>query len=815
MKVLKFGGSCIGSGDDIQNIVRIIRNYPVEDRLIIVVSAFEGITDLLNQCGYLAARKDEKYHELLTDVESRHLHIVDEIMPAAKRSEVKAQVKMKLKNIEGICTGIFLLCEYSARTKDSLLSFGEILSANIISEFMRYKGLETVLLDSREIILTDDNFGAANVDIEKTYGKIKQRLEDITSYTVIPGFISDSFNQNTTTLGRGGSDYTAALIAAALDAKGLEKWTNVDGIMTADPALVKDAFPIENLSYEEAMELAHFGAKVIYPPTLFPVFEKRIPITIKNAFNPEKNGTKISDVAESDNQVVKGLSGIKDIALVTISGSGMVGIPGIAERFFGTLAGQKVNVIFITQASSEHSITIGINQNDLDTAKKAISDEFSDEISLGKVNEIDIEQELSVVAVVGDKMKRSVGLAGRTFFALGKNGVNIRAIAQGSTERNISMIIEQGDVKKALNVLHETFFLSETKQVHLFLVGVGNVGSALLRQIREQYSHLKEKHNIDLKLTGLANSRKMLFKEEGLDLTQWKKELDSSVESMDSSVFLNRIKEMNLRNSVFIDETADEGITSLYDEFLSSSIAVVTSSKIAASSEYSKYSKLQKLALKKNVKFLYETNVGAGLPVIKTIHDLVDSGDKIIKIQAVLSGSLNYILNTFSEKITFAEAVKDAQTNGYTERDPRVDLSGLDVKRKILILARECGTQSEIDSIESEVFLPESCIKTRNIDEFYKELAKHEEYFGELRMRAESKGNKLRYVATYENGKARVGLQSVGPDHPFFKLEGKDNIVAINTERYKFQPLVVKGAGAGAEVTASGVFGDIMRIANQ
>ncbi|MQY80535.1 MAG: bifunctional aspartate kinase/homoserine dehydrogenase I [Bacteroidetes bacterium] len=815
MKVLKFGGSCIRSAGDIQNMVRIIKRYPEGERLIIVVSAFDGITDQLNKCGHLAENVDVTYQDLLKEIEFRHLDIVNDILSVTKQSKVKAQVKMLLNDVEGICSGIFLLCEYSARTKDALLAFGETLSAYIISEFMNHEGLETVLIDSRELIITDDNFGAANVDLPLTYERIKRRLDKINSYVIIPGFISASHNNYTTTLGRGGSDYTAAIIAAAVQASVLDKWTNVDGIMTADPKAVRDAFPIETLSFEEAMELAHFGAKVIYPPTLYPVFEKGIPVCIKNAFSPEKTGTKISALAKENGQVVKGLSVIKNIALVTVSGSGMVGIPGIADRFFGTMAVQKINIIFITQASSEHSITVGIKQSDVELADKAISDEFSGEISLGKVNEVEIEQGLSIVAIVGDKMKSSIGLAGRAFHTLGKNGINIRAIAQGSTERNISMVIDQNDVRKALNVLHESFFLSDTRRVHLFLIGVGSVGSALLQQINEQYPFLKEKQSIELKVIGLANSKKMLFLEDGIKLTNWKKELDSSGEPMDSSGFIRKVKELNLRNSVFIDETADEEITKIYDKFLSSSISVVTSNKIAASSGYNNYKRLLELARKKNVKFLYETNVGAGLPIIKTIHDLIDSGDRVLKIQAVLSGSLNFIFNSFDKTTSFAEAVKIAQTKGYTEPDPRVDLSGDDVRRKILILARESGAQLEIDSIECEPFLPESCLKVNTVAEFYDELDKHNCFFEKLRKRAETKGYRLRYIAQYENGKAGIGLQSVGPDHPFFKLDGKDNIVAINTDRYMEQPLVVKGAGAGAEVTASGVFADIMRIANQ
>lgn len=815
MKVLKFGGSCIRSAKDIRNISTIISNYPGKEKLIIVVSAFQGITDQLEQCGNLAVNKSAGYQKAINAIESLHLTVIDELFPVTDQSPVKAEVKVMINEVEDLCTGISFIEEFSPKTKDALIQYGELLSACIIYSFLKKDESDAMYVDAREVIITDENFGSANLNLELSLNKIRERFSGVNRIVVIPGFIASAASGQATTLGREGSDYTAAIIATAVNALSLDKWTNVDGIMTADPSIVKNALPIKSLSYDEAMELAHFGAKVIYPPTLHTVIEKGIPIYIRNAFAPDKPGTKICSEKAKNGTNVKGLSSIENIALITVSGSGMVGVPGISMRLFGALAGKMVNIIFITQASSEHSITIGFNQTDIEIASEAISNEFSIEIQIGKVNELEIEKNLSIVAIVGDKMKKSIGLAGKAFNSLGKNGVNIRSIAQGSSERNISMVIKRDDLKKALNTLHESFFLSETKRMHLFLIGTGNVGSALLNQIHEQSEYLKKKHTIELKLIGIANSKKMYFDEAGIDTGSWNKELNNNGMKTDPAKFLNKARKLNLRNSIFIDETADDRITKLYQGFLEASISVVTSNKIASSSEFEYYKLLQETARKKNIKFLYETNVGAGLPIIKTIHDLIDSGDRILKLQAVLSGSLNYIFNSFNENISFSEVVKIAHKKGYTEPDPKIDLSGTDVRRKLLILARECGSQMELDDIKCEPFLPVVCLKSKTNEEFYSKLADQNEYFESLRKKALLKNEKLRFIAEWEPGKGFVGLSGIGPDHPFYNLDGKDNIIVIYTDRYKKQPLVIKGAGAGAEVTASGVFADIMRISVQ
>lgn len=815
MKVLKFGGSCIRSAKDIRNLTAIISNYPGKEKLAIVVSAFQGITDQLEQCGNLAVNKSAGYQKAINAIESFHLTVIDELFPVTDQSPVKAEVKVMINEVEDLCTGISFIEEFSPKTKDALIQYGELLSACIIYSFLKKDESDAMYVDAREVIITDENFGSANLNLELSLNKIRERFSGVNRIVVIPGFIASAATGQATTLGREGSDYTAAIIATAVNALSLDKWTNVDGIMTADPLIVKNALPIKSLSYDEAMELAHFGAKVIYPPTLHTVIEKGIPIYIRNAFAPHKPGTKICLEKAKNGTNVKGLSSIENIALITVSGSGMVGVPGISMRLFGALAGKMVNIIFITQASSEHSITIGFNQTDIEIASEAISNEFSIEIQIGKVNELEIEKNLSIVAIVGDKMKKSIGLAGKAFNSLGKNGVNIRSIAQGSSERNISMVIKRDDLKKALNTLHESFFLSETKRMHLFLIGTGNVGSALLNQIHEQSEYLKKKHTIELKLIGIANSKKMYFDEAGIDTGSWNKELNNNGMKTDPAKFLNKARKLNLRNSIFIDETADDRITKLYQGFLEASISVVTSNKIASSSEFEYYQLLQETARKKNIKFLYETNVGAGLPIIKTIHDLIDSGDRILKLQAVLSGSLNYIFNSFSENISFSEVVKIAHEKGYTEPDPKIDLSGTDVRRKLLILARECGSQMELDDIKCEPFLPVVCLKSKTNEEFYSKLADQNEYFESLRKKALLKNEKLRFIAEWEPGKGFVGLSGIGPDHPFYNLDGKDNIIVIYTDRYKKQPLVIKGAGAGAEVTASGVFADIMRISVQ
>ncbi len=815
MIVLKFGGTSVASPENINKVVEIVKQKSRKAQLIVVASAMGGITNLLIKAGEWAQNGNESYKDILGEIEEKHFLAVDKLFSYEKQSEIKALLKQILNDLDDICNGIFLLGEIFPKTKDFLMSFGERLSALIISGAFNENNIPTRLIDARDLIITDENFGNANVNFNLTNKNVQEILSGIQENIFVSGFIASSMSRKLTTLGRGGSDYTASILASAVNAEILEIWTDVDGVMTADPNIVSSAYPLEKLSYEEAMELSHFGAKVIYSPTINPVLRKGIPVLIKNTFNPEGKGTLICKEGSPNGKPVKGLSRINDIALLTLTGGGMVGVTGIASRLFSALSKAKVNVIFITQASSEHTITIGIDSGELALAREAISSEFENEMALGKIKELEEESGLSIVALVGDNMKSSVGLSGKSFNALGKNGINVRAIAQGSTERNISIVISKNDVHKALNVLHEEFFLSKLKKMHIFNIGVGNVGKTLINQIRDQFEYLKEEYQLEIKIVALANSRKMLFMPEGIDLQNWEKLMETGSEPMYKDLFVEKIKSLNLRNSVFVDNTANESIAALYGQILEKSISVVASNKIAASSDYENYLKLNFLAKKKNAKFLYETNVAAGLPVLKTIKDMVKSGDKIFRMQAVLSGSLNFIFNNFSKAMPFSKVVKQAMLEGYTEPDPRIDLSGVDVARKILILAREAGYELNMSDIQNKAFLPEELMNIEKVEDFVQELDNFDDYFEQMRLSAEQKGKKLRYVAEFNEGKASVGLREASPEDAYYRLDGKDNIVLIYSRRYEDLPLVVKGAGAGAEVTASGVFADIISIANQ
>lgn len=811
MKVLKFGGTSVANAKNILKVIDIIKGK--NEQVVTVVSALGGVTNTITKCGEQAANRQAEYQQTIAEIELKHLQAAKDLITNGKFIEITDKLKDLIKELSDICHGIFLLQEISPKTKDYLLGFGERLSALIISEALNAKGTKTVLIDARELIETDENYGNANVDFEATYKNINQKLKGVKENVLVNGFIASSPTKSQTTLGRGGSDYTASILANALDASVLEIWTDVSGVMTADPNMVSSAYPLKQLSYEEAMELSHFGAKVIYPPTIQPALQKEIPILIKNTFEPEAEGTLINKETDKKSYPVKGLSHIDKAALLTLTGGGMVGVTGTLSRLFSTLYTNKINIMFVTLASSEHTISLGIDSNEIDKALKALNLEFASEMKLGKINEILVEDGLSIVALVGDNMKESIGLSGKAFHALGSNGVNVRAIAQGSTERNISIVIKRDDVKKALNVLHESFFLSEVKKMHLFIVGIGNVGIKLLDQIEEQKEFLKKEFKLEIRVAALANSRKMLFDHEYEE--SWLGELMELGEKADMSKFVAKMKELNYRNSVFVDNTANEDIAALYADILNSSISVVASNKIAASSSYEKYKELNELATKRSVKFLYETNVAAGLPVLKTIRSMVKSGDKIHRIEAVLSGSLNFIFNNFSAQNPFDKTVEMAMEEGYTEPDPRIDLSGKDVMRKILILARESGAKTEFEEIENAGFIPSELFEKDDTNEFIAALKANNGHFEEIRIKAEEAGEKLRYTALYENGKAKVGLQSIGKDSPYFQLDGKDNIVLIYSKRYDEQPLIVKGAGAGAEVTASGVFADIMAIANE
>ncbi len=812
MQVLKFGGSSVANAENIERVVNIIRQRSEGEKTIAVVSALGGITDILLNCGTMAAEGNEAYKEQLQVIEARHMETVKALIPVTLQSRILSYIKTQCNELEDIFNGIFLLKELSSATKDRIASYGELLSSHILVSRLLSLNADAEWKDARELIMTDSNHTAATVDSTFTNNQVYQYFsKNNHKITIIPGFIAVDSNKRTTTLGRGGSDYTAAIIAAAVNADKVEIWTDVSGMMTADPRLVPTAKAIARISYQEAMELSHFGAKVIYPPTIQPVMKKEIPVWIKNTFKPEDEGTLIESVSPHNGKNIRGISSVNEIVLLSLEGSGMIGIPGFSKRLFEALSHEKINVILITQGSSEHSICVGIEQQNANLAKQSIDKTFSPEIENGKVEPLVIESGLSVIALVGDNMKNHPGISGKMFGALGRNGVNVRAIAQGSSERNISAVILRNDVKKAVNVLHEEFFETTYKHLHLFIVGIGNVGSKLLAQLHQQQAYLQEHLRLQIKVIGIANSRNMYFDDDGINLLTWKDKIQQS-EPMYIERFVENIQSKNLPNSVFADVTANEQVAHSYDSLLQRSVSVVACNKIACSSPYQYYKKLKNLSKEYNAQFLFETNVGAGLPVISSLNDLVRSGDQVNRIEAVLSGTLNFVFNHYDGSKSFAEVVKQAQTEGYTEPDPRLDLSGTDVMRKIMILARESGEKLEMEDITNHSFMPPACMQG-TVADFYKEMANHEEHFLSLYKEAAEAGTKLKFVATYDNGKASVGLQQIPPQHDLYHLYGKDNVVLFYTNRYSEQPLVVKGAGAGAEVTASGVFADIIRAA--
>lgn len=813
MKILKFGGSSVATADNIKKVVSIIQQ-PEYKKSIVIVSALGGVTDQLLLTGLTAAEGNEKYKDTLLALEKKHIDTAKSLLPVTTQSSCLSNIKQQFNELEDICEGVFRLGELSKRTQDRINSFGELLSSKIISFYLQSIHVNNLWIDSREVIKTNSNFGFAAVDFPITNKLISEKIKTSTDTLFIaPGFISSDSNNFTTTLGRGGSDYTASIYAAAVNAEDLEIWTDVTGMMTADPRWVPNARTIKHTSYREAMELSHFGAKVIYPPTIQPAMQKGIRIWVKNTFEPTQYGTLIENHSSENgsNEIITGISSINHISLLSLEGSGMVGIPGFSKRLFEALAGEQVNVILITQSSSEHSICVAVNSIDSEKAKKAVDTAFDIELQSGKLDPLKVENDLSIIALVGDKMQSHPGIAGRMFSAMGRNGINIRAIAQGSSERNISAVVSHNDVKKAVNVLHEAFFETSHKQLNVFIVGAGNVGGKLIDQIHQQQEYLLEHLNLQLRVTGIANSKKVLLNEEGINLNNWKAELQKS-SSINLEVLIEKIIEKNLRNSVFVDVTANEDVASVYKELLAKSISVVACNKIAASSPYINYIKLKSLSKEYNAPYFFETNVGAGLPIIGTLNDLIKSGDKINRIQAVLSGTLNFVFNNYDGTKLFAEVVKQAQNEGYTEPDPRLDLGGTDVMRKIMILAREAGEQIEMDDITNNGFLPASCFKG-SVTDFYKEMEKHEAHFKSLYDAAAKENCKLKFVASFENGKASVGLQHIPSNSDFYHLYGKDNIVLFYTQRYPEQPLVIKGAGAGADVTASGVFADIIRVA--
>lgn len=813
MKVLKFGGTSVANAINIKKVASIVfKDQP--EKLIVVVSAFSGVTDLLLKASSFASTGDSQYKEIHQGIEKAHLNCIKELVALQKQSAVLSEIKQLCNELEELLDGIYKLQELSPKTKDKVVSFGELMSSKIIAAYFSDLSAEVAWVDSRELIKTDSKFGYANVLKSFTDENIALYFKAAKARVfVAPGFIASNSNGNTTTLGRGGSDYTAAIFASALKVKSLEIWTDVSGMMTADPRVVTNAKPIAYLTYKEAMELSHFGAKVIYPPTIQPVMDLEIPTAIKNTFKPEDAGTLLLSNYSNGSDRIKGISSINKVAILTLEGSGMVGIPGFSKLLFEALANDHINVILITQSSSEHSITVAINEHDSLRAKVAIDSVFDNYIEKGIIYPVEIESDMAIIAVVGDKMKSMPGTSGLMFSTLGKNGINIRAIAQGSSERNISAVISNADIKKAVNVLHEVFFEASKKQLNIFVSGVGNVGKKLLQQISRQKQYLADKHNVQLNVIGVANSRKMLVKPIGILENDFEKELGEYGHASDVEKFTDEIIALNLRNSVFIDCTAHAEVARTYAKLIKKSVAVVACNKIAASAGYQEYLELKHLSNIYNAPFLFETNVGAALPIIGTLNDLIKTGDVVNKIQAVLSGTLNFVFNNYDGTKPFSEVVRQAQAEGFTEPDPRLDLGGTDVMRKILILAREAGYALNMEDIDNNGFLPASCFDG-SVEDFYKEMAIQEAHFKAIYDKAAANGCKLKFVATFDNGKANVGLQEIPENHDLYNLFGKDNIVLFYTNRYPEQPLVIKGAGAGADVTASGVFADMMRVAS-
>lgn len=814
MKVLKFGGSSAATPDRIKSIIQIVKPYLNGEPITLVFSAFGGVTDTLIGLSAKALAGDDQYKLEFKKMEDRHLDAVRSLVNRQRQSSVLARVKTTFNELEDVLHGIFLVRERTLRTLDFVMSFGERLSAYVISEAFNDAGIPCEYLDARSVIRTDNHFGYARVDFEITNKLIREHYKHHPELQVVTGFIGTSESGETTTIGRSGSDYTAAILAGALHASNLEIWTDVDGMMTADPRKVKKAFTVKEMTYQEAMELSHFGAKVIFPATMQPAMTNNIPIWIKNTFNPTFGGTRIGKDGNGRDLIIKGISSMSKVSLLSVEGSGLQGVVGVSMRLFSALAHAKVNVVLISQASSEHSICFAVESGSSSLAKHSIEKEFQHEIRSGEMDEVHVENDLAIVAIVGENMKHNPGTSGRMFHSLGKSGVNIYAIAQGSSELNISAVIHEADVSKALNTLHEAFFLSDRRVINLFLVGTGLIGKELLRMISEQFDRLAKNHMLEVNLVAVANTKRMLFNEEGLAPETILDKMSNEGEAMNLAAFLAKMKALNLSNSVFVDCTSAQEVADIYEEILNAAISIVTPNKKANSGSLGKYQSLKAISSRRGAKFYYETNVGAGLPVINTLNDLIISGDKVIRIEAVLSGTMNYIFSSFQAGNKFSAIVKEAREKGYTEPDPRDDLNGMDVARKILILARESGAELEIEDISVKGVVPEDCGRATSVGEFFELLPTHDSAFEALRAKAEAKEEKLRYMAVWADGKATVSLASVGKDHPFYSLKGSDNIILLTTERYHDRPMVIRGPGAGAGVTAAGVFADIIRIGN-
>lgn len=808
MKVLKFGGTSVGSVESILSVKKIVEAE--KEPVVVVVSALGGITDKLIKTSKLALAGDLSYQSEFDEIAVRHHQMIEAVIPSGENKErLLETIDALLDELKSIYQGVYLIRDLSPKTSAAIVSYGERLSSNIVAVLI--DGAKW--FDSRTFIKTEIKSGRQLLASDLTHELVKQAFVDLPKVSLVPGFIStDADSGEVTNLGRGGSDYTASIIAAALDASFLEIWTDVDGFMTADPRVISTAYTINELSYVEAMELCNFGAKVVYPPTIYPVCVKNIPILIKNTFNPSGKGTVIkSDIAE-DQKPIKGISSINGTTLITVSGLSMVGVIGVNRRIFSALANNGISVFLVSQASSENSTSIGVRDADADAACEVLNAEFSKEIETGAMYRMTAESGLATVAIVGENMKHTPGIAGKLFGTLGRSGINVIACAQGASETNISFVVDGLFLRKTLNVIHDSFFLSEYQVLNLFLCGVGTVGSSLIAQLAQQSEKLKKERGLKLKVVGIASGHNAMFDREGISLENCREQLAHSAPSD-----LNRLRDevigMNIFNSVFVDCTASSDVAGLYQEFLEHNISVVAANKAAASSDYATYQKLKSTARKRGVKFLFETNVGAGLPIIRTMNDLLNSGDKILKIEAVLSGTLNFIFNKISADVPFSETVRLAKEEGYSEPDPRVDLSGKDVIRKLVILAREAGYRIEQSDVEKHLFVPDSFFRG-TLDEFWKNLPSLDADFERRRKVLESEGKRWRFVSRYENGKASVELCEVGREHPFYTLEGSNNIILLTTERYKEYPMQIQGYGAGAGVTAAGVFADIMSIAN-
>ena len=810
MKVLKFGGTSVGSVKSILCLKRIVEKEAKKQPIIVVVSALGGITDKLLSTAQMALEGDERYKVEFDAMVKRHHRMIDTVInDTKKREDLFNAVDVLFEQLKSIYYGVYLIHDLSRKTQDAIVSYGERLSSNITAAIIK----NAKLFDARNFIQTEYKGGKHLLDSELTNRLVCETFAELPRISVVPGFISrDKDTGETTNLGRGGSDYTAAIIAAALDAEVLEIWTDVDGFMTADPRVIRTAYTISELSYKEAMELCNFGAKVIYPPTIYPVCIKNIPIKVKNTFNPNGAGTIIQEKIDNDQKAIKGISSISDTTLITVTGLSMVGVIGVNRRIFTALAQNGISVFLVSQASSENSTSIGVKDTDAEEAVSVLNEEFSKEIETGAMFPMHAESGLATIAIVGENMKHTPGIAGKLFGTLGRSGISVIACAQGASETNISFVINGMYLRKSLNVLHDSFFLSEYNVLNLFICGVGTVGNKLIEQIKLQYEELKQNRRLKLNVVGIASSHNAIFNRDGLDLENYRELLKNS-EPSNTSKLRKEVIGMNIFNSVFVDCTASNEVAALYQDFLEHNISVIAANKIAASSDYGSYIKLKRTALARGVKFRFETNVGAGLPIIGTINDLRNSGDKILKIEAVLSGTLNFIFNELSSKVPFSEAVRRAKEQGYSEPDPRIDLSGTDVVRKLIILTREAGYKIELEDVKKHLFVPDDFFKG-SLDDFWKRLPQLDADFEEHRKHLEEQGRRWRFVAKMEMGNASVSLQEVSKEHPFYALEGSNNIVMLTTERYKEYPMLIQGYGAGASVTAAGVFANIMSIAN-